>query len=569
MQKRNQLIYVLGTLFLLGGMALFYQYIIDPSQTNTGAHPTKNNPAPLSSSADHDLFGKYDKPIDMTVYAGINDVMKFAPNESIDDNFHTRIQMKYLNIHYINKWVADGSKINERLNLAIANNDLPDVIQVDISQLNRLIRNGQIQDLTGIWEDYASEALKQNMGYQDNAAFLPATKDKKIYGIPLPYDAGNHTAMMYIRKDWLSKLGLNPPTTYEELRAVAKAFVEQDPDGNSKNDTFAFSMDQGSAEGGIGGFTFEALAAAFHAYPRSWIRESNGSAAYGGIQPEMKEALAAVQDFYLMGAIEPEFPIHDLPKSMQRVINGKVGIVFGPFYYPLWPLKDTLQNDPKADWLVLPIPGKGGEKVVPRSVISTNNWVVVRKGYEHPEALVKSMNLYFAMQEGIGEVGQLWREANSGTYKDMSIHLYAKPYAFDSPNRNMQTGKQILETIDHNDESYLKTQAAKDNYFQNIKPGGLSGWGFRKVFYDAERVLAQYDKVQYSMFFGAPTPTMIVKGNALAKLEYEMYNEIIMGAPLSKFDDFTALWRTYGGDDITTEVNAWARANTSLRGGTP
>lgn len=38
--------------------------------------------------------------------------------------------------------------------------------------------------------------------------------------------------MMFIRQDWLDNLNLEIPTTMEELKAVAKAFTEQDPDGN-------------------------------------------------------------------------------------------------------------------------------------------------------------------------------------------------------------------------------------------------------------------------------------------------------------------------------------------------
>ena len=40
---------------------------------------------------------------------------------------------------------------------------------------------------------------------------------------------------VFIRKDWLEKLHLNIPQTTEEMYQVAKAFTEQDPDGNGKN----------------------------------------------------------------------------------------------------------------------------------------------------------------------------------------------------------------------------------------------------------------------------------------------------------------------------------------------
>ncbi len=35
---------------------------------------------------------------------------------------------------------------------------------------------------------------------------------------------------MWIRQDWLDNLGLEAPRTWDELVAVAEAFVKEDPD---------------------------------------------------------------------------------------------------------------------------------------------------------------------------------------------------------------------------------------------------------------------------------------------------------------------------------------------------
>jgi putative aldouronate transport system substrate-binding protein len=47
---------------------------------------------------------------------------------------------------------------------------------------------------------------------------------------------------MWIRKDWLDKLGLKTPTTDKELLDVARAFTQKDPDGNGKNDTLGIAF---------------------------------------------------------------------------------------------------------------------------------------------------------------------------------------------------------------------------------------------------------------------------------------------------------------------------------------
>ncbi|MDT2194410.1 hypothetical protein [Paenibacillus larvae] len=47
---------------------------------------------------------------------------------------------------------------------------------------------------------------------------------------------------MYVRKDWLDRLGLEPPVTIEEYEKVIEAFATQDPNGSGEQDTYGLSM---------------------------------------------------------------------------------------------------------------------------------------------------------------------------------------------------------------------------------------------------------------------------------------------------------------------------------------
>lgn len=69
--------------------------------------------------------------------------------------------------------------------------------------------------------------------------------DGKHYGIP--YSRQAQTLM--IRKDWLTKLGLKAPTTWQEMLSVAAAFATRDPDGDGKADTYGMVV-PGSAQNG-------------------------------------------------------------------------------------------------------------------------------------------------------------------------------------------------------------------------------------------------------------------------------------------------------------------------------
>ena len=541
-----------------------------------GCVPGEKQPPPDAVERQDGPTTPYPEPIQVSVWAGVNDVMGFAPGESIDDNLHTRFMKSYLNIEFVNKWVEGGNKIGEKVNLDIASNDLPDFVQVSMEQLTRMMKNDQLEDVTDVWDNYALPGLKENMGYQNNIAFAPATKDGRIYGIPLPYDMGNSVALMYIRTDWLDAVNRDVPKTIDELDALVRAFALEDPDGNGKKDTFAVSFEQGSPNGGAGalpgGMTLDAVAAGFGVYPGLWLprtaTQSPDTLSYGSLDDKMLDVLRMFQAWYKLGAIDPEFAIKDLPRVADDVAAGKIGIVFGPFHYPLWPLRQALERNGAADWTVAPIPTLSGEEAAPKAMPFANNWVVVKKGFKHPEALVKALNATYMMQANIGEPGRFWEEAGRGEYKDLSAHLYMKPYHFDSPVRNIQAGREIRAALDNKDVGELKSTAAKNvynNYILSSDP--LLSWAFRKVFYDAEHVLAGYDRMQYSAFFDSPTPEMQTGGLALSRLEFEYITRIIMGAPLTEFDRFRTEWSALGGAKITQEVNQWYNERRQARKG--
>jgi len=76
-------------------------------------------------------------------------------------------------------------------------------------------------------EDYYEEMLKSI-----------TSPDGKIYGYPnISFsNTSGGTYASYINKTWLDNLGLEMPTTWDELVTVLRAFKEQDPNGNGKMD---------------------------------------------------------------------------------------------------------------------------------------------------------------------------------------------------------------------------------------------------------------------------------------------------------------------------------------------
>lgn len=133
---------------------------------------------------------------------------------------------------------ATNTDFETKLNAAAAARDLPDVVINDASQVGNMMTQGVIQPI-----DKATIAGGENLS--DKAWSSVTTLDGQTYGVPTSAQAN----VLLIRTDWLEKVGMKAPTTWDEFVAVAKAFTEQDPDGNGKADTYGVAI-PGSTERG-------------------------------------------------------------------------------------------------------------------------------------------------------------------------------------------------------------------------------------------------------------------------------------------------------------------------------
>jgi putative aldouronate transport system substrate-binding protein len=528
------------------------------NSSSIGKEPTNNSSSNSGGSpavVDEDPLGQYDPPINVSVVGATGTNVIYVEGESADDNVITRVFKEKMGINFTNKWVVDAAQANQKLNLSITSNDLPDLFKADATQVQRMIKNEQIADLTEVYETYASDLLRIAMEYGDREGFVGASKDGKIYGMPLPVDYYEHVPIMYIRQDWLDALNLKAPTTIDELITVATAFAKNDPDRNGTNDTYGIALDNTM------GLGFDGISNAFKAYRGAWIKDDSGKLVYGSTQPQMKEALATMQVMYNEGVFDKEFGAKDWGKTSDDIGAGKGGIYFGAFWTPLYPLKLTLDHTPGSDWKAYPIPAGVDGTVVPKRMQNVSGWLVARKGMDNPEALIKSMNLWAEMWMEGGQYNDLFYQEIQGSekYKGIEAHQYAKPSFFDDPSKNFEIGKQWVEAVKSNDGSKITHPDGKWKW-ESYQANDGNGWAFNLYLGEAEAVLANYNgNFQNNEFLGAPTDTMVKRDASLLKLEQETFIEIIMGkSSVDKFDEFVKQWNSLGGEDITAEVNEWA-----------
>ncbi|HZG78921.1 MAG TPA: extracellular solute-binding protein [Paenibacillus sp.] len=488
---------------------------------------------------------------------------KYDEGETIDNNIWVQTYQEQLGIKLKYDWVVPGDQFGQKFSVALASNNLPDAFSVDNKNLKLLADNGVIADLTDAYETYATPLTKSVIEGDGGAMLETAKVGGRLMAIPETLSMLDNIDMIWIRKDWLEKLNLPVPATLDELVKTAEAFVTQDPDGNGKADTYGFAINNDAVSGGTTGWADIApIFYAFHAYPNGWIKDASGKLVNGTIQPEVKTALAFLQDLYARKMIDPEFGVKDGAKVAESTTAGKIGIAYGMMWNSIWPLNSSKENaeDP-GDWI--PIPPVSSDDQPLLSLVSNpvTNFHVVNKDFKHPEALIKMVNLW--VENTMGENGDNDKYSTTPEGKEV---FKLSMFRVWKPKQNLESYLAVKEALNSSDPSGLSNSTDKANYGKVLayhQDGDLKSWGYAAVFgpNGSQSILEEIDKkklYKYNEFYGAPTQTMIDKGATLAKMQNETFLKIIMGkAPIEEFDAFVDQWKRLGGDQITKEVNEW------------
>ncbi|WP_374987773.1 extracellular solute-binding protein [Paenibacillus sp. R14(2021)] len=510
-------------------------------------------------------YGKYDPPIEITTVRNLSDIVEnnvlgVLKDEKFEDNRWTRLYFDQLGIKIKYNWVVKGNDTSDpylqKVNVMLASGDLPDVIPVNATQLKQLADSGQIEDMTDLYETYASPHLKEVLSEEGSGPFDSATFDGKLMAIPQTGSSIEQAQLIWIRTDWLDKLGLQPPKTMDDVLAISKAFSERDPDGNKKKDTFGLAITKELFGGSMG---LEGFMAGYRAFPNIWLEDSAGKLAYGSVQPEMKKALQALQSMYKNGELDEEFGVKEGTKVSEVISNGKIGMEYGQQWNSIWPLQLNKNNDPNAQWRAFPIVSESGSPVKVPLKFSTTKFFAVRIGAAHPEAIIKLFNMH---------VEKNWGETQENEY------YYAPPDAESvwqlslvqpaPTKKNLELFRTLDEVRRTGDKPKLTGEAKAiqqklDAYASGSKEG-FALWGWERIYgpEGAEGIVDQYDKNNaflFDKFEGAPTSTMVERQTTLEKMQNEVFVRIILGAPIGEFDKFVQDWNKLGGTLITNEVN--------------
>jgi ABC-type glycerol-3-phosphate transport system substrate-binding protein len=190
--------------------------------------------------------------------------------------------------------------------LLVSGGDIPALSVIPAANFYEYAAQGAYIDLTDKVKEYPNI-----MDYVDETNWPRVSVGGRIYAVP-----GNNTAGKWnysIRKDWLDKLGLGIPSTYDEFVEVLRAFTEDDPDGNGVNDTYGYGNSNLNMFYGMFGQT------------PGYYTVKDGVIEIGSISEGYKQALIATKELYDKGYIDPEVFTQMGEQFWQKLAQGKIG----------------------------------------------------------------------------------------------------------------------------------------------------------------------------------------------------------------------------------------------------
>jgi len=222
----------------------------------------------------------------------------------------------------------------EQFNLIAASGKYPDVLEYNwLSNAPggpaRFLRDGIIIRLNELIDKHAPN-LQRVLREHPEWRKMIVTDEGDIYAFPfirsdplLLVSAG-----LAMRQDWLDKLGLKAPTTIDEWRTVLKAFKDRDPNGNGKSDeiplsTWASVAGAGANGGARGAFSRYSFIGAW-GIGLDWYQEK-GVMKYGALQPEFREFLSTMGQWYKDGLMDPDVFATTQATFDSKVTNNLIG----------------------------------------------------------------------------------------------------------------------------------------------------------------------------------------------------------------------------------------------------
>lgn len=325
------------------------------------------------------------------------------------------------------EWQEITADWGQKKGTMLASGDIPDlfigpnvITDADFAQFQ-----GLFQDLTEMLD--LAPNVQTMFNERPETQQIATQADGKIYGLPKYQRFWPDTASrQYINQQWLDELGLEMPTTWDELYEVLLAFKERDANGNGDmNDEIPMDW-----PGGIGGNFNAALLLGSMGITLS-EGSSQGYFVEDGqvknflIDERYKTMVIFLNKLYKAGLINPEVFTHDYTKY-QSIARGdgdtaKVGFTWG------WVASDRFGERVASQYVSLPplkvsddYTGKLSWSYDYNSLNYGVNHIVMSARTKNKEAAMRLINELYdpevGMQVLFGSIGPNIQDNGDGSY---------------------------------------------------------------------------------------------------------------------------------------------------------
>lgn len=511
-------------------------------------------------------FGAYPETIEYTLgkMTSVNN-SNMPENDTYTDNAYTRYIKSVINVQNVDVFEANDSQYDTNVSMVISMGSLPDIMVVSSQdEVEQLVEAGLIEDLTESYNNCISDRIrKMYESYGDSLKDM-VTYDGKIMALP-ETNITDGPNLVWLRKDWMDKLGLSEPHTIDDVVNIVKHFISEDPgnngvDASGKPNTVGLAVDTDvTGECGYSSeFLLDIIFACFGAYPKQWIMNDDGEIVYGSVTDEAKEALSYINSLYNQGVIDNDFLLRTSTNICELIENGLCGSFFGPWWAPNNPLANAVSRNPDADWQPYLIATDSDGTTSYHSQNPCYKYIVVRKGYEHPEIAAKMISVMFDKVRFDCTDSEEFKN-----YYQINVEPTARPLSINVDYNNALSicyrnidaaisGRKNPDSLELLERSFYD---ACSEYIKNANKTSTQ-WAAYMSRIKACSLIAQDNiKVVDSLYFKT-TDTMKSHWWRLKAKEKEAYLKIISGEEdISYFDTFVKEWNEQGGQTITSEVS--------------
>lgn len=347
------------------------------------------------------------------------------PTDFLESGIMKELEEKHgINIEWDIYYNSDWS---EQKSLLLASGDLPDAFlgSICLTASDMAQNKSLFLDLTDMITEETMPNLTQIFEDDPEMKAICTDRDGKIYSLPKklglrPVADGNS---LYINKEWLDNLGLDMPTTYQELEDVLEAFVTEDADGDGDpTNEIGYTNSAGSTvlSGDLRNILFPFGTMVSRADNYMGLN-SEGEPVFMPAEENYKEAVEWMHGLWEKGILDPEYFTQDssMATSKRQAEGGsQVGLITA------WTADAEAGGNADQFELLEALEGPDGNRYVENAsnyLDVADRELVISKDCENPEKLLAWADDFYdnvvTLQTTYGSISDgLVTDNGDGTY---------------------------------------------------------------------------------------------------------------------------------------------------------